>query len=96
MKMDVIQTGFLRVHGREHILFLDFQDLFHSRLTSCYFYEVKIPAFMAFMFSRLPKASAGSDLCFERNCQTAESGGSLESLLIKTETFQTDVPQHPL
>ena len=44
----------------------------------------------------LPKASVGSELCFAGACQTAESGGSLESLLIKTETSQTDIPQHPL
>lgn len=44
----------------------------------------------------LPKASVGSELCFTGTCQTAESGGSLESLLIKTETSQTDIPQHPL
>lgn len=44
----------------------------------------------------LPKASVGSELCFAGICQTAGSGGSLESLLIKTETSQTDIPQHPV
>lgn len=59
MKTDVFQTEFCRVHGPERVLFLDFQDLFHSSLTSCYFCEVKTPAFTAFMFSCLPKASEG-------------------------------------
>ena len=50
---------------------------------------------MAFLFDRLPKAFTGSELCFAGTCQIAESGGSLENLLIKTETSQTDIPQHP-
>lgn len=62
---------------------------------SCYFCKVKTPGFLAFFFNHLPKVPTGSGLCFTGNCQTAESGGSLESLWIKTETSQTDVLQHP-
>lgn len=69
---------------------------FSIKSCSCYFCEVETPAFMAFVFNSLPKAPTGSDLCFKRNCQTHESRGSLESLLIKTETSQTDIPQYPL
>lgn len=75
--------------------FPGFPRPFPFKSHGCYSYEVKTPAFMAFVFNSLPKAPTGSDLCFKRTCQTHESRGSLESLLIKTETSQTDIPQHP-
>lgn len=86
--MDIIPTAFCMIYVIGHVLFLDFQDLFHSSLTSCDFCEVETPAFMASMFNHLPKASEGSELCFKRNCQTTESGGSLESLLIKRKPLR--------
>ncbi|EPQ01536.1 Potassium channel subfamily U member 1 [Myotis brandtii] len=88
-------AAFCRIYVVGHVLFLDFQDLFHSSLTSCDFCEVETPAFMAFMFNHLLEASAGSELCFKRNCQTTESGGSLESLLIKRKPLRLMFPSTP-
>lgn len=98
MKMDMVQTEFCRVcvHVQEHAFFPGLPRPFPFEFHSCYFCKVKTPAFMAFMFHSLPKATAGSDLCFKGNCQPPESGGSLESLLIKRKPLRLIFPSNPL
>ena len=51
----------------ERVLSLDLEDVFHAGLTSCYFCEVKTPAFMAFRFDRSSQGLCGVRAVFYRD-----------------------------
>ena len=54
------------VSVHERVLSLDSEDVFHACLTSCYFCEVKTPAFMAFGFDRSSQGLCGVRAVFCR------------------------------
>ena len=53
--------------AHERVLSLDLGDVFHAGLTSCYFCEVKTPAFMAFWFDRSSQGLCGVRAVFCRD-----------------------------
>lgn len=81
------------MHVLEHIIFLDF-EAFSIQVSAAVIFGKLKPLHLLHSCSIVPKASPGSELCFTRNCQTVGSRGSLESMLIKTETPQTDSHQY--
>lgn len=84
----MVHTGFVGCVCLLVNMFLSWTfKAFSIKSCSCYFCELKTPAFMAFMLNSLPKAPTGSDLRFKRNCQTPESRGSFGELVDKNRNL---------
>lgn len=77
-------------------VFLDLEDVFHAGLTSCYFCEVKTPAFMAFRsLTVLPKASVGSN-CVLQGTVRLQRVERFGELVDQNGNTLSDIPKHPL